>query len=318
MSRTRCSFAGSMLAGLLAAFATTATTAAPAQELLRASLADCRARLDPELDVGFERIAAKCPTLPGVLERSEWAAWLPRSWRDPHNELSAGSLAELGALIDGEQRVAPLRQAPARADLAPVLAQLATEARATLATRLSEWLRAMFERDHTPGEEDWLASLLRRMDGSEALVRLVGYAAIALVVALALLIVVSELRAMGLLRARRDTQSTSRDNRHPGAIRAVRRELGHAPLLERPALLLEAIVDALVEARRLPPAGNLTARELTARATLPEPGQRERFAALADAAERTRFGPQPPTEARLIDALEGGGMLLASLGPQRS
>src|SRR5262249_1426397 len=67
-----------------------------------AALDSCIPRLDPTLDVGFERIAARCPDLARHLERSGWAAWLPRGWKEARNDLSAGSLAELRTLVARE------------------------------------------------------------------------------------------------------------------------------------------------------------------------------------------------------------------------
>src|SRR5689334_24978743 len=62
----------------------------------------CIARLDPQIDVGYERIARRCPDLAPTLERSGWAAWLPQGWKDSRNDLSAGSLRELQALVTRE------------------------------------------------------------------------------------------------------------------------------------------------------------------------------------------------------------------------
>src|SRR2546421_9737283 len=49
----------------------------------------CLAQLDRGLDVGYRRIAARCPDLAPSLMQSQWAAWLPRDWNQPENLLSA-------------------------------------------------------------------------------------------------------------------------------------------------------------------------------------------------------------------------------------
>src|SRR5262249_22447661 len=54
----------------------------------------CVARLDPQLDIGYDRIAARCPDLMRQLETGAWAPWLPRGWKEPGNDLSVGSLKE--------------------------------------------------------------------------------------------------------------------------------------------------------------------------------------------------------------------------------
>src|SRR5688572_21758894 len=74
-----------------------ASTDVATQAALKA-IDTCLPRLDPQIDIGYERIAARCPDLPRRLRQSSLAAWLPGSWQDPGNNLSAGSLAELRVL----------------------------------------------------------------------------------------------------------------------------------------------------------------------------------------------------------------------------
>src|SRR3569833_3488934 len=62
----------------------------------------CVARLDPQLDIGYDRIAARCPELMRQLEAGAWAPWLPRGWKESGNDLSAGSLKELRELVTRE------------------------------------------------------------------------------------------------------------------------------------------------------------------------------------------------------------------------
>src|ERR1700754_1566915 len=65
----------------------------------------CVARLDPQLDIGYDRIAARCPDLMRQLETGAWAPWLPRGWKEPGNDLSAGSLKEFRELVARESAV---------------------------------------------------------------------------------------------------------------------------------------------------------------------------------------------------------------------
>src|SRR4051812_45744955 len=62
----------------------------------------CVARLEPQLDIGYDRIAARCPDLMRELEAGAWAPWLPRGWKESGNDLSAGSLKELRELVTRE------------------------------------------------------------------------------------------------------------------------------------------------------------------------------------------------------------------------
>src|SRR2546430_17414600 len=52
----------------------------------------CLRELDPGLDVGYQRIAARCPDLTPTLVQSQYAAWLPRDWNQTGNLLSADGL----------------------------------------------------------------------------------------------------------------------------------------------------------------------------------------------------------------------------------
>src|SRR5262249_61043934 len=70
----------------------------------------CLPRLAPQADVGYPRVAARCPELTPALAASPWASWLPRDWDRPGNELSAGGLKELRTLLT---RPTPVARSPA-------------------------------------------------------------------------------------------------------------------------------------------------------------------------------------------------------------
>jgi hypothetical protein len=284
-----------------------------------AELEACAARLDPELDVGFGRIAARCPRLATELEESPWLPWLPESWRDPGNDLSAGGLAELRELIERERERALLRDTPQPAALAPVLADLGRDGseRPSLWKRVRDWLRSILEPQRAAPRESWLERWLLRLDPSEAFLRAIGYLAIVAVIALAIVILINELRATGLLRARRSAAAARRVARASERSLPTWSDVEAAPLAERPGLVLRILLDLLTRARRLPPADRLTARELGALAELPGAQDRERFRELALVAERARYaGAAPPASA--IEAVVTYARELASrLEPER-
>ena len=89
-----------LLALLLAAAAATAA-GVQARDPLQA-IDECVTRLDNELDVGYARIAARCPQLAATLGESAFAPWLPADWKRPDNELSAAGLSELRAQLARE------------------------------------------------------------------------------------------------------------------------------------------------------------------------------------------------------------------------
>src|SRR4051794_2130720 len=87
----------------------------------------CIPRLDPDLDVGYEHIAARCPDLGLALEQSDFAQWLPQGWKETRNNLSAGSLAELRAVVAREQATRPAARTPRVEHLGGVLATLGSQ-----------------------------------------------------------------------------------------------------------------------------------------------------------------------------------------------
>src|SRR5204863_304739 len=103
----------------------------------------CLRELDPGLDVGYQRIAARCPDLTPTLVQSQYAAWLPRDWNQTGNLLSADGLTELRALLTREPAATAARRAPSVEHLAAVLAKVtqSDQPRAGWWTRLKQWLR---------------------------------------------------------------------------------------------------------------------------------------------------------------------------------
>src|SRR5256884_1643362 len=103
----------------------------------------CLRELDPGLDAGDQRIAARCPELTPPLVQSQYAAWLPRDWNQTGNLLSADGLTELRALLTREPAATAARGAPSVEHVAAVLAKVtqSDQPRAGWWTRLKQWLR---------------------------------------------------------------------------------------------------------------------------------------------------------------------------------
>src|SRR5690242_10604373 len=110
-----------ILAALLILAATGAARGAAAPDAL-AVIDACIARLDAQLDVGYERIARRCPDLAPALEQSGWAAWLPQGWKESRNDLSGGSLRELRALVSRELATRAVARTPSVARLKEIIA----------------------------------------------------------------------------------------------------------------------------------------------------------------------------------------------------
>jgi hypothetical protein len=318
MRTARIGAAGLWCAGwlLCAAAATppTVANAATALPLLLQSLDDCTARLDRSIDIGFERIAARCPALIQALQTSALAGWLPRSWRDAGNDLSAGSLEELRVVLTRELALHSDRPRPSVQRLREVFRDMGQSAqgRSGLWSRIRNWLRTLIAREPDADDAGWLARLVSRIGLPQTLIEIITYASLAVLVALAVAIVGNELRAAGLLQRgarRRIASGVSSFGSQPLSWRDVER----AESLERPRLLLELIILRLGLAHRLSGGRSLATRELLGAAQLPEPEDAGRLSQLALTAERVRYSSASASATELDAAVTGGRTLLDHL-----
>jgi hypothetical protein len=278
------------------------------------ALDSCLQQLDPKLDVGYAKIAARCPDLGPSLAASPWGAWLPSDWNKPDNNLSARGLRELRALIVRESRRSAGRGQPQLERLAPLLAALheysAAEHRGWWA-RFKDWLRDVLTRPSAATDNDWLRRLFARFSVPEGTLEEVRVGALVLLALLTGAIVFAELRAAGLFGRRRAVSGGA-------APRSAARprewaDIEAAELREQPRLLLELIAARLVAQQRLPPARAFTLRELLGAARLPRADDYQRLAELAQASERVRFSDRVLSPQTLTVALRRGRELLAGL-----
>jgi hypothetical protein len=305
---------------LLALVLVLAATPVAARDALGA-LDSCLKQLDPRLDVGYDKIVARCPDLAPALKASPWAAWLPRDWDKPGNDLSDQGLTELRTLIVREsQRRADLR-APRIERVSSVLAALKAgqPAPASWWERFKAWVHGILAARPATDTNGWLARLLGTTQLSERLTRLIMVAVGAVLIAVAAAIVINELRLAGWLRPRGRTgpgHAVDADAAPPGSDDLGRIEAAAAEA--RPRLLLELIARRLYEQGRLPPARALTVQELLRAARLAEAADRERLRVLAAASERLRFSDSVPGPEALGAALAGGRALLTGLAAARA
>lgn len=272
----------------------------------------CVHRLDPALDVGYGRIAARCPELAPSLAGSAYAPWLPSNWNQADNNLSLGGLLELRTLLS--RAPAPVLHAPQVARLAPLLARLRTqqEPPRNWWMRFKEWLRQILNSPSDSGGNGSLERFFGRLSLPQALLRLIVSGALLLLLLLAGSIVVNELRLAGVLHGRR-TRGRAAPHSTPATQELSLEALARAGVRDRPRLLLELIVRQLMALRRLPPARALTVRELERAAQLPDADERARLGQLAAACEALRFGAQEPPPAALAAAAARGEELLTRL-----
>jgi hypothetical protein len=247
------------------------------------NIGSCVSRLDSQLDIGYDRIAARCPELAHQLEGGVWAAWLPRGWNESGNDLSAGGLREFREVVERETNASGSSAAPDVRRLHTILAALVRSRNESGWSRFKSWLRSILERREEPADESWLTRMVSHVGVSQSVIRL---------------IVFNEARTAGLLPRRRSTLRTRRELAAAGSSGTAWSDIERAEPGERPSLLLELIVRRLSDRGFLPPAGALTVRELTRSARLPEADDRSRLTELALAAERVRYA---------AGAAEGGG-----------
>src|SRR5882757_2896342 len=136
------------------------TSAQSATAAPLSALDTCLGRLDPELDIGYDRIAARCPELAKQLERGAWVPWLPRGWKEPGNDLSAGGLKEFRELVDRESAASDSRQAPDIRRLKGVLNGLAGTSDQGWWSRLKAWLRSILETREQAADESWFTRMV--------------------------------------------------------------------------------------------------------------------------------------------------------------
>jgi hypothetical protein len=294
----------------------TATPVAQGQALRRAleAIDACIASLDAEVDVGFRRIAARCPQLAPALQSGGFDRWLPRDWRDPENDLSSGGLLELKELLARELTLSPVRGAPSVARLRAALAALGAPppVRSGIWARLASWLRRVAGPPAEPRVSSGLARMLRRIDLAPLTRRLVAAAALGTLVALAVLIVVNELR---MTRVRRGPARArgERPARREASDVAGSPDLDAVEPVERPRLLLGWVLDSLSRARGLTGLRALTARELIGAVPLEDREAARELAQLALTAERVRYAPTPASPREIAAAVQDARMLLERL-----
>jgi hypothetical protein len=280
----------------------------------------CVLKLNPDVDIGYDRVAARCPALVRRVGESGVSAWLPRDWQRAGNDLSAGGLRELRQLladeliaVGGDGRV----RAPGVGRVHDVLASLARSdgERSGWWARTKAWLRGVFEPGEPVAEEGWLAHMVGESGLSQAAIEIVSYIALGLVTVLAVVIVGNELRVGGVFGGSRRRLAVLADVPvAPGREALTWGDVERAPVLRRAGLLLELVVARLAEGARLRSARGLTVGELTRTAQLEDEGDRDRLLGLARTAERARFAGVEVSGGEIAAAVEGGRVLLERIG----
>lgn len=295
---------------------------ADARQLALDAIDSCVLKLNSDIDIGYDRVVARCPTLVRRLDESGLSVWLPRDWRRPGNDLSAGGLRELREVVSRELTVGATahgrERPPSVARVPGILASLtrSDDEHSGWRARAKVWLRGLFEEPEPAADEGWLARMIGQSGLSQALIELISYMALIVVAVLAVVIVVNELRVGGVFGGWRRRFAVLADSpvgaRHDGGL--TWGDVLSVPLPQRPGLLLELVVGRLVEGGRLRTARGLTVGELTRVAQLPGEEDRDRLAGLARTAERVRFSNVAVPDVEIAAVVEGGRVLLERIG----
>jgi hypothetical protein len=272
----------------------------------------CVSRLDPQLDIGYDRIAARCPELVKQLDQGAWSAWLPSGWKQPGNDLSAGGLKEFRELVNREVAARTSSRTPDVRSLRTILTTLNSKEAKGRWSRFKSWLRSILEAREQAPDESWFSRMVSHVGLSQSLRQVVVYAALGTVIVLAAVIIFNELRNAGLLSRRRAARDGRTSERLP-ATATTWSDVERSPLLDKPRRVLELVLGRLGERGYLPPAGALTVRELTQSAQLPEQEDRARLLELATAAERVRYSAGEVEAALLERSVVRGRELLDRL-----
>ncbi|HEX4648023.1 MAG TPA: DUF4129 domain-containing protein [Steroidobacteraceae bacterium] len=289
--------------------------AGEAREALE-SLDSCLARLGNESGGDAPAILERCPDLAPALSQSQWSPWLPHDWsrNSADNRLSATGLGELRTLL---ARTAALPASPHTAQVGEVTRVLARVMVADAQpggwwSRLKHWLREVLTPRPQVQDDTWRRRLFGDLQVSQAVLRIIAWSALAGVVALALAVLMNELRVAGVLRTQQGGPGRARTVPSGPAAPAFP-DLERAPASEQPRLLLELITRRLDERQLLPPSRALTLQELTRAALLPGEADRARLRELATTCERMRFSEEPPAAGTIAAALRQGRELLMEL-----
>jgi hypothetical protein len=290
-----------VLAGL---FATTWIAAAPLDVMC-----DCAQRAPPGLS-GIKSLEVACPELADALAALGLDDVLADGWR---LRLSAYALRDLIGLQErygGSKR----RASPNTATLPEILEALKREQTpkpeswwSSFTSWLKEWL-AQSDSSLARWLNRWL-DWVARAQPSRPLLTVFTYCLGILVVFAAILVVLRELKAAGVLR--RGARNAAARSRVP-----VRGAAGtgmvQMPMRDSLAELLRLLVARLLQTGRLKADRSLTHRELIARSAFDSESQRSAFAGVASAAECLLYGPKG-TAPELGLVIERGQSLLAQL-----
>lgn len=261
---------------------------------------------------GVQALEAECPELEDALAALRLDEIL---YDDEQHKLNAGELFDVVALAEhyaGSQRPGPdVTTLPGILDTLNRPQEVGPQSWwQSLKSWLKQWLA------HSDSSlAGWLNHLLERWsahaDLSEIYLKIITYGLTASVAIAAIIVIVRELKAAGIGRARKKLPAT------PSSAGGLETQFdvspAHASVADGLAELLRALVRQLLQTGRLKAERSLTHRELIACSEFASDEQRAVFADVARGAESIVYGPQRHAPDSFADVQRRGEALLAQL-----
>ena len=288
-------------------FALLASQALASEQVLR----DCVARVDSQ-SVGVESLDADCPGLADAVEKSDYYGFIGE---DQAQQLTRDSLSDLLALQAHYQERDAVGPSIDPTTVGAALQGL--QRPPPPAVKPKSWWD-LFEEWLTEGwsavskQDNWLTRWLKRAEIPDKILSGLFTVVSLFILAVAVAILVVELRAAGVF-ARRRALVASAAPAPAVAAPLTLADLDAAAAGERIALLFKLLIVALRHGGRLQSDRAMTHRELTRRASFDAEAQRQQFGEISVLAERTLFGGRSASEAELEQALQNGRALYAQL-----
>jgi hypothetical protein len=242
-----------------------------------------------EETVGLTALEEECPGLTRALEQSGNLPLLSTSQRDALDVYDLSDVLEVDDWYGQDDAAARKLDI---GTLGPILDSLRAqepERPLTWFERFKRWLRSMVERQQ--GDSDnWLSRWIENTKVTDKVAIIILFSTLAVILALTILVIVNELRAAGVFRRRLASEADSAASSRAAREEEAAVDLDSLPADRKASMLLRMLVTTLVQSGRLRAERSLTHRELSARATFDDAGQRESFQRVAALAERTVYG----------------------------
>ena len=240
---------------------------------------DCVQRVGPTLR-GLEALSAECPDIAAAIHDLHIDTQLPADWQQ---HVSTRTLEDWTLLASRYAGAAP-QTLPDTASLQAIVRQLPQPP--TPPPSLWELLGRWIESWLAAGHARWpVSGPLFGLNAS--LLEVLSYALLAAVIITAVVVVINELRAAGVLAEKR-RQPAPRRSALP-AHTSPPAQLEAAEPHQNPVQLLRSLVAALTDSQRLEHERDLTCRELITAARFDSSTQRELFAGIALLAEQALY-----------------------------